>query len=283
MTGIPPLDWAAGDPRVLRRVYAAQRTPLARAIPPEVKVVDEDRPGLPGLRFVPDRAEGAPILYFHGGGWMVGSPETHAALTAALARATRREVVSVRYALAPERAWPAQHADAVARVEAAVAAWGPTVLAGDSAGAAMALWGESGAPPEIRSQIRGIVAFYGAFGLTDGASMRRYGTVESGLSARDLRAMYGRLGVGDPARLRAAIAPEGAPLYLLAAGADPLADDTAWAAEALAPRGTRLAVAEGAPHGFLHGALADAAIADHLTAAAAWLDTLPDDGAGAAD
>ena len=57
------------------------------------------------------RPEGGPgptaIVYFHGGGFVIGSIETHDLQARALCRATSALVVSADYRLAPEHPWPA--------------------------------------------------------------------------------------------------------------------------------------------------------------------------------
>ena len=46
------------------------------------------------------------LIYLHGGGWMQGSPETHWDITSRIAAWNRQTVISVDYALAPERPFP---------------------------------------------------------------------------------------------------------------------------------------------------------------------------------
>jgi len=53
------------------------------------------------------------ILYFHGGGYISGSPETHRALIAKLAHASEASAFSVAYRLAPEYAFPAAVRDGI--------------------------------------------------------------------------------------------------------------------------------------------------------------------------
>ena len=52
------------------------------------------------------------LLYFHGGGFTVGSPETHEALCKRLAHLAHCAVVSLDYRLAPEHTFPTAHDDA---------------------------------------------------------------------------------------------------------------------------------------------------------------------------
>lgn len=54
------------------------------------------------------------LVWFHGGGTIAGSLETHEPVLLALAAETGRAVASVGYTLAPERVFPAQHDECVA-------------------------------------------------------------------------------------------------------------------------------------------------------------------------
>ncbi|MBI1736817.1 MAG: alpha/beta hydrolase [Candidatus Rokubacteria bacterium] len=53
------------------------------------------------------------VLYFHGGGYVAGSPATDRPITAALARLAGRRVFSLDYRLAPEHRFPAAVDDAI--------------------------------------------------------------------------------------------------------------------------------------------------------------------------
>src|SRR6185295_3020331 len=81
---------------------------------------------------------GATILYLHGGGFCAGSPATHRALTTRLARASGLAVFAADYRLAPEHPFPAAVEDAIAAYRTLCEA-SPVVVAGDSAGARLAL------------------------------------------------------------------------------------------------------------------------------------------------
>lgn len=93
-----------------------------------------------------DRAPGPALVFYHGGGFVVGSIATHAGLAAEIARQLDVPVISVEYRLAPEHKWPAANDDAEAAARW-VAANGATlgrditglVLCGDSAGGTLTL------------------------------------------------------------------------------------------------------------------------------------------------
>jgi acetyl esterase/lipase len=95
------------------------------------------RPRQSGDAAAPADSRGV-ILYLHGGGYCVGSPRTHRALTSRLARATGLPVFAADYRLAPEHPFPCALDDAVAACRSLMQA-GPVVIAGDSAGGGLAL------------------------------------------------------------------------------------------------------------------------------------------------
>ncbi|MEM6588516.1 MAG: alpha/beta hydrolase fold domain-containing protein [Pseudomonadota bacterium] len=83
------------------------------------------------------RGQGPVILYFHGGGYVFGSTDTHRAMAAALSKRARLPVCLVDYRLAPEHPFPAAVDDAVAAYASVMAQ--PVILGGDSAGGGLAL------------------------------------------------------------------------------------------------------------------------------------------------
>lgn len=98
-----------------------------------------------GGRDVPIRIYGctekpsAAVVYFHGGGFVVGGLESHDDVCAELCDRTGYAVVSVDYRLAPEHVHPAQFDDALAGFEWAASRYDvPIVLVGDSAGGNLA-------------------------------------------------------------------------------------------------------------------------------------------------
>ncbi len=82
------------------------------------------------------------VLYLHGGGYVLGSLNTHAELMARFAASCRAPVLGVDYRLAPEHPFPAAVDDAVAAYDRLVEQGikpESIVLAGDSAGGGLAL------------------------------------------------------------------------------------------------------------------------------------------------
>ena len=147
-----------------------------RLVPPEGpleivdKVVDEEFEGPGGpvrtRRYHPVTGVAGSqnlLVFFHGGGWVIGSIETHEDLCRQLANACNAVVVSVDYRLAPESPFPFPVDDCVAGLEWAVGcreAWGVdgiTGVAGDSAGgnlaAAVALKDGELPTPQVECQV----------------------------------------------------------------------------------------------------------------------------------
>tara|TARA_R110002110_G_scaffold205066_5_gene416851 strand:+ start:29085 stop:29996 length:912 start_codon:yes stop_codon:yes gene_type:complete len=85
------------------------------------------------------------IVYFHGGGWVIGDLQTHSPFCEMLNRHTHCSVIAVNYRLAPEHPFPAAPQDclhATQWIAQHVGDFGPSshqlILAGDSAGAHLA-------------------------------------------------------------------------------------------------------------------------------------------------
>src|SRR6266404_1972965 len=82
------------------------------------------------------------ILYLHGGGYVIGSINTHRAMIARIARASNAKALALDYRLAPEHPFPAAVDDATAAYKWLLAEGykpGKIVIAGDSAGGGLTL------------------------------------------------------------------------------------------------------------------------------------------------
>src|SRR5438445_9466719 len=85
------------------------------------------------------------IVYFHGGGWLLGSVDSHDGITRRLALATGMAVLSIGYRRGPEARFPNAVDDAVTAVRWATASASDLgadparlAIAGDSAGGNLA-------------------------------------------------------------------------------------------------------------------------------------------------
>jgi acetyl esterase len=117
---------ASGRPPLHRQSVAQARAfhlqdaaPLNGEPVPVAAVADRVVPGpggeLPVRVYTPEGEPPFPIVvFFHGGGWVVGTLDSYDPLCRALAAAVPAVVVSVGYRLAPEHRWPAAVEDAYA-------------------------------------------------------------------------------------------------------------------------------------------------------------------------
>ncbi|MBA4022701.1 MAG: alpha/beta hydrolase [Gordonia sp.] len=228
-----------------------------------------------GVRVYDPRPLGQPspvLVFIHGGGWVMGSLDTHDSLCRRLATLTGIPVVAVDYRLAPEHRYPAAIDDCRATV-----GWlststdhdlDPTslVLVGDSAGGQLAaslaieLTLEP-APLPVLAQ----VLLYPVTDLTTcSASHRRI--VEGFPLVSDTMTWFADLYVGpdnDRARpdlspLRAEIPTGVPPAFVCTVDNDPLADEGIGYAAALARSGTEVQSVHLA--GFAHGLFTSAGI-----------------------
>jgi acetyl esterase len=157
---------AETEPQQLRDLYALLSVPVSIAVDRvEDRVIHGPSGPIPVRVYRPDgRAPKPAIVYYHGGGWVIGSLETHDDGCRALANAVDAVVISVDYGLAPEHrfpepvddavtalGWVHEHADDLGVDPARIA------VAGDSAGGNLAavvaqIARDSGGPP-LRFQL----------------------------------------------------------------------------------------------------------------------------------
>lgn len=251
---------------------------------PPMETAELTLPGGAARLFRPPSARGA-ILYIHGGGWAFCSLDTHDRAMRYLAEATGMAVIGIDYRLAPEHPYPAGLDDSVAAWRAlpeALGLAGPIGVSGDSAGANLAL------ALMLREQEAGRrlpefgLLFYGVYAVDhDTDSHRRFGPGGYGLtSAKMIRyrdwyapdpATWGDPSVSPLAASDAALAAL-PPLYLNAAGLDPLLGDTLALGDRLRALGRAdpVRVHRGVIHGFMQmtSALAEARTA--FAEAGAW-------------
>ncbi len=153
-----------------RRIYDEYWQRYHAPHPATVRVEEVAVPGPGGQRrgllYRPKAAGTKPLpilVYFHGGGWILGSPDSHDLATARICEGTGAAVLSLDYRLAPEHVFPDALMDCLAAVEwvaseAAALSLDAERLAvgGDSAGANLAaglcLWIRDHGGPRICHQ-----------------------------------------------------------------------------------------------------------------------------------
>lgn len=260
-----------------RRLTVEYRDPAAFA--PVASVTDETIPGpagrLPARVFRPQRSGRLPtVVFFHGGGWVLGDLDTHEAQARRICDLVGAVVISVDYRLAPEHPFPAAVADALAASawvldQARLLGGDPDLVAvaGDSAGGNLAAVAAQAHRDRIAAQLliypavdadpeadyASRVANASGYFLTE-ADMRYFigHYVPAGSDWRDplLSPLYGQLAGAPPA-------------VVLTAEYDPLRDEGAAYAAALAAAGVVVRHHDfpGLVHGFFGMGEASAAAA----------------------
>ncbi|WP_175913997.1 alpha/beta hydrolase [Burkholderia metallica] len=186
-----------------------------------------------------ERVDGGPLIVFiHGGGWVIGSVDTHDGICRHLARHGGCPVASVEYRRAPEHQWPVpledceQALDSLIRHAPALSIDASRViLAGDSAGGNMATV-MACAAPAAGTAIVGQILFYPVTDLT--ASLPSYQRIQAGFplvaeSMRWFRSHYVPAAVPfDHPRLSPLLHAQGRrqpPMFIATVGLDPLCDE----------------------------------------------------------
>ena len=147
-----------------RAVYDAMCTVFYQGRPAGVTVQDETFGGVP-CRCYEVGASNVTVVYYHGGGFVVGGLESHDDVCAEICDRTGYRVISVDYGLAPEVIFPECFKGAWTAFEAIAAAHaGPLVLAGDSAGGNFAAAVAHQARREFADRIIGQVLIYPGLG-----------------------------------------------------------------------------------------------------------------------
>ncbi|HEY7073384.1 MAG TPA: alpha/beta hydrolase [Acidimicrobiales bacterium] len=265
----PPIEEVTPDE--MRAQYEAMSLAATKA--DVASVSDHVAPGpagdVPVRVYVPAGSSSEPrpvLVYFHGGGWVIGNIETHDPTARALAARSGVTVVSVDYRLAPEHPAPAALDDCVAAVEWVVASASelgidPSRLAvgGDSAGGNLAAvvscrLRDTSAAPRFQLLV---------YPVTDGTMGHpSYAENADGLFlTRDMMAWFWQHYVGSGSRTDPSVSPlhatasalEGlAPALVITAEFDPLRDEGEAYAARLSEAGVPCATTryDGVIHGF---------------------------------
>jgi acetyl esterase len=233
-SGAPPLtEMSVQDARGLPALLSQ----LTGAGPDVASVRDTEIPGPAGpigaRVYEPVADPAVTVVYYHGGGWVIGGLDDWDAAVRLLAVESGARVVSVDYRLAPEHRFPAAADDAYAAaawVAAELAGGGPIVVAGDSAGgnlaAVTALRARDRGGPQIALQVL-------IYPVTDSDTTTdhyaKYRDTHFILNAPDMEWFWDHYAPDaddrthpDAAPLRAQSLAGLPPAYLLVAGNDPL-------------------------------------------------------------
>ena len=250
------------SPKDARQLFRETR-PASTPTPPQIGAVtnvvaETDAGAIPVRLYRPAGADaGTPLptlVYFHGGGWVIGDLETHDVLCRQLTAEAAMMVVSVDYRLAPEHKFPAAADDAWAATRWIVANAGRLgvdtrrlAVGGDSAGgnlaAVVALMARDAGAPSIACQ----VLLYPVTNV--GTETQSYRDFADGyLLTRDsMRWFFDHyLASSDQAAdwrvspLRARSLAGVAPALVVTAGFDPLRDEGEVYAQALRAAGVRV-------------------------------------------
>jgi acetyl esterase len=269
---LPQLDMATAPVASIRALFDNPGPPDPSI--PEMRAtrdLDLPLPGrtVPGRLYVPANAGARPglILYYHGGGWMIGSLDTHNDACRLLAAESGVAVLSVGYRLAPEHRYPAAAEDcydalvwAAAHADALGIDASRLATAGDSAGgnlaAVVALMTRDRGGPKLKHQLL-------IYPVTDASlatpSYEKFGGGEYLLSTIGMKRFWDDyLGGVDPADAELAdilstpSLEDVAPASVLTAAYDPLRDEGADYAKRLRAAGVAVdyADAPGMAHGF---------------------------------
>jgi acetyl esterase len=236
---LPPISQV---PAAMVRVgYRASRTAQnVGSVPPGVEARDLEVGGgagpIPARLYTPAEAAtpSGLLVYFHGGGFVIGDLETHDAHCRRLAHYSGQRVMAVDYRLAPEHPFPAGHDDALAATRwafdhAAELGADPARIGvgGDSAGGNLAASVAQGLRADRERRLRLQLLLYPATWPREETASRRErdGPVLSKAAMAWFEASLAFAGHPDALRAMPARAPDLSglpPAYIVTAGFDPL-------------------------------------------------------------
>ena len=121
-----------------REIYDRMCRAFFQGYPEGVSAADHHIGPIPTRHYTSGESA-ATVMYFHGGGFVVGGLESHDDVCAEICERTGLNVVSVDYRMAPEHKHPAMYDDCLAATKHILATTTkPILLAGDSAGGNLA-------------------------------------------------------------------------------------------------------------------------------------------------
>ena len=248
---VPPTHTLS--PADARRMYRERRGYTQPDAPPVAEVRELLLDGTPARLYRPAAGVLPLLVYFHGGGWVIGDLDTHDVLCRQLANAAGVAVLSVDYRMGPEHRFPAAVDDCIAatryaRREAAALGIDAARIAvgGDSAGGNLAAVAAIAARDEGTPLAYQLLIYPGTDMRALAPSHRSNG--QGYLLTSDSIAYYRGHYIEDEAhwsdwRASPLLASDLArlpPALVLTAGFDPLRDEGRQYADALSAAGNRV-------------------------------------------
>ncbi len=212
-----------------------------------------------------EREQAPGLIYFHGGGWIVGDLDTEDVKLRHLALASKVRIVSVDYVLAPGHKFPDPVADCVAAARSIYAGANelgldPKKLAigGASAGANLALSTAISLRDAKETWLRFMLLFYGVFDMTSTSASRTLFSDGFGMGADAMELFFSLYVPQKEDRALPLASPlladlsELPPAYINGAGLDVLRDDSRQLAAKMSRAGGQAQLHEvpGVIHGY---------------------------------
>ena len=227
--------------RQLRTAYAEASQLTGLKPDRSVGVQDMMAGGCAARLYDPPGPAAATMLYFHGGGFMMGSVATHDALCRRLAARAGVRILSAGYRLAPEHPFPAAHDDAASALAWAQANLpGPLLVGGDSAGGNLAAGLARDGAVRLQALLYPVVDMVHVAGAYPSLDLFADGYL---LTAQGMAECAKLLIPGDQDRADPRLSPlradlsRAAPALIMTAGFDPLRDQGAAYAAAMRASG----------------------------------------------
>ncbi|HEX5093977.1 MAG TPA: alpha/beta hydrolase [Burkholderiales bacterium] len=259
-----PMPWQV-PPHVARRLYRDTRaasSPKAPEVASVALMVTPETVPLRAYRPLGSKPEEAlpALVYFHGGGWVIGDLDTHDVLCRQLSNGGHCAVYSVEYRMGPEHPFPAAVEDCFSATRFVAARHKSLAVGGDSAGGNLAtvvsLLARDAGGPEIAYQL---LIYPATDQRAQHPSVDRNG--EGYLLTKQAMEYFRARYLPNPAdytdwRASPLLAKSLAnlpPAYVITAGYDPLVDEGRAYAERMAKEGVDVAYREypDMVHGFL--------------------------------
>lgn len=252
--------------RVALRASIAGRD---KTTPPMREVSDITVPGAvderPARLYRPATAPpagGPALIYFHGGGFVVGELDTNDALCRRLASAAGLTLIAVHYRLAPEAPFPAQLDDTLAAMrwiadhaDTLGIAHGRIAIGGDSAGGYLAIAATAVLNAETPGAIAAQILIYPLLHIDDdiwSQSVFKHSRIVGRAAVAYIRSQLGEGAMHTPSLLNQDLPPPPPTLIAMGGALDPVRPDAEAYARKIEAAGAAPVILEypPLPHGF---------------------------------